>query len=323
MTDPFGRSIDYLRLSITDQCNLRCAYCLPAGHLPFAARSSRLTPGEIERLAACFVALGVRRVRLTGGEPLVREDLEEIVERLARAGVADLSLSTNGIGLARRAAGLRKAGLRRVNVSLDSLDPARFAELTRHGRLSDVLAGVEAALSAGLEPVKLNVVVVRGVNDGELAAFAELSRDRPFHVRFIELMPMGVSGFYAPERRVPLPEMRLKTGALEAAGDSRPEGGGPAAYYRLPGAVGTVGFIAALSCSFCAGCNRMRLTSRGVLVPCLDGEEGLDLAALVRGGASPDEVRDLIVSAVGAKPAAHAMLGRSEGGGRTMCHVGG
>jgi cyclic pyranopterin phosphate synthase len=328
MNDGFGRRIDYLRLSVTDRCNLRCVYCLPEAAARFAPGADLLTDDEIEALARAFAAAGVTKIRLTGGEPLVRPGLPALVGRLAAIpGITDLSLSTNGVLLAGLARELKAAGLSRVNVSLDTLDAERFGRIARFGRLADVLAGVEAALGAGLAPVKLNVVAARGMNDDELGAFAALTADRPLHVRFIELMPMGDTGFFSPERRVPLAEMMAAAGALEpAAPGARPLGHGPARYYRRPGAAGTVGFISALSCGFCDACNRVRLSSTGTLIPCLDGDDGVDLRAPLRAGASPEALTDLIRDAVRAKPESHGMAARAEAAGaspRFMCSIGG
>lgn len=327
LTDSFSRRIDYLRLSVTDRCNLRCVYCLPEGPA-FAPVREALTAAEIERLARVFAAAGVSKVRLTGGEPLVRPDIVELVERLARVpGISDLSLSTNGVLLGGLAAPLARAGLRRVNISLDSLDAERFRAVTRFGRLDEARAGLDAALAAGLSPVKLNVVVARGLNEDEIAAFAALTQDAPLHVRFIELMPMGETGFFSKERRVPLPEIMAAAGPLEPLSDAeRPAGHGPARYYRRPGARGSVGVISALSCGFCAACNRLRLTSSGLLVPCLDGETGVDLRGPLRRGADDAELRRLLEETVRAKPREHAMAAKAEAAvsnSRVMCAIGG
>ncbi|OGR94666.1 MAG: cyclic pyranopterin phosphate synthase MoaA [Elusimicrobia bacterium RBG_16_66_12] len=328
MTDSFARRIDYLRLSVTDRCNLRCVYCLPAQGASFSPREDVLSPAEIERLARVFAGAGISNVRLTGGEPLVRPDIVEVVERLARVpGIGDLSLSTNGVLLGALARPLARAGLRRVNISLDSLDEERFRAVTRFGRLDEVRAGIDAALAAGLSPVKLNVVVARGLNEDEVAAFAALTQSAPLHVRFIELMPMGETGFFSKERWVPLAEILAAAGPLEPlSGAERPVGHGPARYYRRPGARGTVGVISALSCGFCASCNRLRLTSRGLLVPCLDGETGTDLRGPLRRGADDGELRRLLEETVRTKPREHAMAAKAEAAAanpRFMCAIGG
>lgn len=325
MRDGFGRTIDYLRLSVTDRCNLRCVYCLPEAAARFVPGPDLLSDDEIVTLAGAFARLGTSKIRITGGEPLVRPGLPGLVRRLrALPGIEDLSLSTNGVLLAGLAGELKAAGLSRVNVSLDTLDPGRFGRIARFGSLSSVLAGVEAALEAGLAPVKLNVVVARGMNEDEVPDFAALTGDKPLHVRFIELMPMGETGFFTPERRVPLAAMMAAAGPLEPA--SAPLGHGPARYYRRPGAAGTIGFISALSCGFCGSCNRVRLSSTGTLIPCLDGEDGVDLRTPLRAGAGTEELMGLIKGAVRAKPESHSMSARAaaaEANPRFMCSIGG
>jgi cyclic pyranopterin phosphate synthase len=326
--DSWGRVIDYLRLSVTDRCNFRCAYCLPASFAGFSDHAAVLTDGELVRAVRAFAGLGFSRLRLTGGEPLVRPGVVALTRRLAEVpGVRDLSMSTNGALLAPLAADLARAGLRRVNVSLDTLSEARFKALTRFGELAAVLEGIAAAEASGLGPVKLNVVVARGMNHEELPDFVALTERRALHVRFIELMPMGDAGFYADSRRVPLAEMRAACGALEdvPAGDL-PEGGGPARVYRRRGARGTVGFISALSCGFCDTCNRVRLTAQGTLHPCLDGAEGVDLRGPLRSGVDAAGLAALVSGALARKPRSHDMAARAGAGGagsRFMCQTGG
>ncbi len=325
LRDPFGRRVDYLRLSITDRCNLRCVYCLPERGYSGSPAAELLSDAEILRLCRIAAGLGVRRVRVTGGEPLTRPGIEGLIAGLARIdGLDDISLSTNGMLLASRAAVLARAGLRRVNVSLDTLQPERFREVTRRGRLADVRAGIETALAC-LDPVKINVVVVRGLNDSEIPAFAALTEDRPLHVRFIELMPIGETGFFTRDRRLPLAEIMARCGALEpAALDEAPRGYGPAVYYRRSGSRGTVGFISALSCNFCGRCNRLRLTARGRLVPCLASESGLDLRGPLRSGAADGELAALFEAVVAAKPERHSMDPAGEKVRESfMCSLGG
>lgn len=328
MRDGFGRTIDYLRLSVTDRCNLRCVYCLPEAAPRFVPGADLLSDDEVVALAGAFARLGVSKIRVTGGEPLVRPGLPALLRRLrALPGIEDLSLSTNGVLLAGLAGELKAAGLDRVNISLDTLDPERFKRIARFGDLTSVRDGIEAALEAGLAPVKLNVVAARGMNEDELGAFAALTQDRPIHIRFIELMPMGETGFFSPERRVPLAEMMAAAGPLEPlTRDESPRGHGPARYYRRPGAAGTVGFISALSCGFCGACNRVRLSSTGTLIPCLDGEDGADLRTPLRSGAGPAELAELIRGAVRSKPESHGMTARAAYSGanpRLMCQIGG
>ncbi|PIP83369.1 MAG: GTP 3',8-cyclase MoaA [Elusimicrobia bacterium CG_4_9_14_3_um_filter_62_55] len=325
MRDSFGRTIDYLRLSVTDRCNLRCRYCLPADFNAFSPRNRILSDDETVRLVEGFAAVGFTTVRVTGGEPLVRPGIEALIGRLAAIdGIDEVALSTNGILLAKKAKTLKSAGLSRVNVSLDSLRPERFAAVTRSGKLSDAWAGIEAALDADLGPVKINVVVARGLNDDEVEEFAALTVARPLHVRFIELMPMGETGFFSKERWVPMPEIERRAGPLEpVTGSARPAGRGPARVSRRPGARGTLGFISALSCSFCSDCNRVRLSATGKLVACLDGEDGTDLRAMA--DAEAGTLEDAIRAAVGRKPESHRMLERVSQGAspRMMCQIGG
>lgn len=328
LNDGFGRTIDYLRLSVTDRCNLRCVYCLPESAPRFVPSADPLTDDEIVEALSAFARLGVSKIRITGGEPLVRPGLPALVRRVSLIpGIKDISLSTNGVLLSGLARELKAAGLSRVNISLDTLDPQRFFKITRFGALRDVLSGIEAALEVGLAPVKLNVVAARGMNGDELGAFAALTEKRPLHVRFIELMPMGETGFFSPERRIPLGEMMAAAAPLApAAADERPLGHGPARYYRRPGAAGTVGFISALSCGFCDSCNRIRLSSSGTLIPCLDGEEGVDLRTPLRGGAGTERLMALIRGAIRAKPESHGMLARAlsqNASPRFMCSIGG
>lgn len=328
--DSFNRNIDYLRVSVTDRCNLRCVYCLPESYGAFAPAKDVLGDDELLTLISSFVEVGFSRIRITGGEPLVRSGIVELVRRVAALdGVTDVAMSTNGLLLRRHARALAEAGLKRVNVSLDSLDAEKFHEITRHGEIETVLAGIDAALDAGISPVKLNVVVARGFNESEIGAFARLTETRPVHVRFIELMPMGETGFFSEEKRVPYQEMLEAASPLEPlTRKDWPAGNGPAHYYRRPGAPGTVGFISALSCGFCGECNRVRLSARGVLVPCLDGWKGFPLGEFLRGGAGREEIKREILRTIEEKPERHFMVERASGelhapSARTMCSIGG
>lgn len=325
LIDRYDRRINYLRLSVTDRCNLRCSYCLPETFSDFLPAEKRLDDAEILCLVSCLAELGITHIRVTGGEPLVRPGLSALIAGMRGvAGISEISLSTNGILLSAQARDLARAGLARVNISLDTLDPVKFHRIARFERHADVLSGIEAALAAGLAPVKLNVVVVRGLNDGEIADFSRLTKSRPLHVRFIELMPLGDSGFYSQERRVSLVEMMHAAGPLEPLPlDERPSGRGPARYYRRPRAIGTIGFISALSCGFCGDCNRMRLSAAGLLQPCLDDGNGFDLGAAMRQGASRGELKALILEALAAKPQEHHMAERGDEFAQSMCRIGG
>lgn len=319
LSDSLGRRIEYLRISLTERCDLRCVYCRPREGGEAAA--DVLAAQEVVHIAEAATRLGVRRVRLTGGEPLLREDLEEICARLAGLeGLKDLSLTTNGQRLAGRAEGLAKAGLRRVNVSLDSLEPRRYAQVTGGGDLGETLQGLEAALEVGLEPVKVNVVLTSaaGAAEAELERFAELVARRPVHVRFIEGMPTCVHTGYVPAAAV-----------LEALGRRwelrpvpGPPGGGPARYWRLGDSLGTVGVIAAISEPFCGRCNRLRVTAGGELRPCLFSARGMELLPALRGPRPVASVAALLWRAAAAKPARYAEVAGPAGIG-AMHAVGG
>ncbi len=338
--DSFGRRVDYLRISVTERCNLRCIYCIPAGELPWRERSDLLTFEEIERFVRAAALEGISRIRLTGGEPLVRRGIEELVSRVRSVpGIESVALTTNGSLLARMAPSLKSAGLDRVNVSLVSLDPVVYARATRGGRVSDVLAGIDAALAASLEPVKINVVVMRSL-DQDPFEFARLTLNRPLHVRFIEYMPIGAggedgcdvagsAGDWTQADRIPNDEVvaRLEAEAMSAGlgpfipldGVGGPIGWGPARYFRLDGAAGTICVISALSHMFCADCNRLRLTADGRLRTCLFADDELDARRTLREGTEAD-LRALILAAVAAKPESHGMR---IGTIRRMSQVGG
>lgn len=334
LTDHFGRPITYLRISVTDRCNLRCVYCLPGEGVQWQARANQLTAEEIARVTASMAQAGVRRVRLTGGEPLVRPDIVEIVERLASIpGIEEVSLTTNAMLLEKLARPLADAGLKRVNISLDTLDADKFKRITRGGSIDRLWRGIEAAEEAGLTPLKLNTVVVNGLNADELPELALLTIENPWHVRFIELMPVGNAqawgeGFpTAPERYVSVQEMlsRLSSFNLQPAhrGPSvltTPTGNGPARTFRIPGALGTVGFISPLGEHFCQNCNRLRLTADGYLRPCLllDGE--INIREALRAG---EPLLPLIQRAVEAKPQGHELFMQHYPESRRMAQIGG
>jgi cyclic pyranopterin phosphate synthase len=315
--DAWGREIDYLRISLTDHCNLRCVYCMPLGPLPYAPPASLLDAAEIESVVRAAVAIGFRKFRLTGGEPTLRTDLPDIVARIARVpDVRDLAMTTNGIRLPALAAPLAAAGLRRVNVHLDSLDADRLARVMRWGTLAEIWAGIEAAEAAGFRPLKLNAVVVRGFNEDDVVALAALTQSRDWHVRFIETMPLGTAAVAETARRgiVPNAETRARIaaalGPLEAlpAADAADE----ARNFRLPGARGVVGFISPVTEPYCGTCNRMRLTADGRFHLCLLNDDELDVRAALRAGGGLDQVAAILMRAVRHKPAGHRLdLGRS------------
>lgn len=310
MLDPFRRRIDYLRISVTDRCNLRCHYCMPAEGKAWMDRDDLLSYEEIAELVArVFVPLGVTKIRLTGGEPLLRRDLARLVAMLRRLPeIQDLSLTTNALFLADQAAGLAAAGLDRVNISLDSLDPERFRQITRGGDVAKVLRGLDRALEVGLEPIKLNTVVLPGVNDDrDLVELAELTLRLPVHVRFIEFMPVGDRALFQASHVVTAEAMRARIGAryeLVPASEG-PAGNGPAHYWRLPGALGTVGFINPMSRHFCDTCNRFRLTADGRVKACLLKQSELSLRDLLRSAGSDAALQERVFAALALKPEWH------------------
>lgn len=326
--DAYNRPIQYLRVSVTDRCNLRCIYCMPPQGIPWRPHADILRYEEIETVVRAAAELGIHKVRLTGGEPLARAGIVDLARMLARIpGVDDLAMTTNGTLLNSYATHLAQAGLRRVNVSLDTLRPERFREITRGGNLEDVLNGIEAAQRAGLTPVKINTVLLRGLNDDEAVDLARKTKDAGWNVRFIELMPVGndaLSGYWR-ERIVTAGETRAQIesalGPLEPAKITA--GGGPARTYRLPGASGTLGFITPISDHFCVRCNRLRLTADGRLRPCLLSDQEIDLRAPLRAGADAEEIKTLILRAIACKPPAHRLDERQAPQERSMAEIGG
>jgi cyclic pyranopterin phosphate synthase len=355
MIDPFGRTIDYLRVSLTDRCNFRCVYCMPEQGFPATPKEEHLTADEFVRMVRIAASLGVTKVRLTGGEPLLRNDLAEIVGEIsAIQGVTDLSCTTNGFLLAEKAADLKKAGLHRVNVSLDTLRSDRFEAIARRGNLQDVLDGIRTAKEVGLTPVKLNCVAMRGVNDGEAKDFAAWTIRDEIHVRFIELMPIrwnldetgsfdsfeahGGKGLLQLRqargdmlsdmemRRLFISAAEIKKRIEDAFGQLSPTEiptNGPARTYQLPGAKGTIGFISQITSDFCSKCNRLRLTHDGFLRPCLMSDGELDLRGPLRNGASDADLRDLILHVVAHKPERHYLAEGQQVYGRGMSQIGG
>lgn len=305
MIDGFGRIADDLRISVTDRCNFRCTYCMPAEGLKWLPREQILSYEEIDRLAGIFVSLGVRTIRLTGGEPLVRADLPELVKMLTVRGVPDLSLTTNGVLLADQADALARAGLRRINVSVDSLVGHRFAEMTRRDALDRVMDGLRAAEAAGLEPIKLNCVVVRGTNDDEVVDFARFARETGYEVRFIEYMPLDADQTWDKTHVVPSDEV-LETIARAYPLERVEHGPEPATVWKFAdGARGRIGVIPSVTQPFCSNCNRIRITADGQLRNCLFALDETDLRALVRGGAADSEIADAIRVTVASKWAGH------------------
>lgn len=316
MRDGFGRRIEYLRISVTDKCNLRCVYCMPLEGLPWLRRDDLLSYEEIESIVRVMAGMGLRRLRITGGEPLVRRELPALIARLAAVpGIDDIALSTNAVLLAPQAEALRAAGVRRLNISLDSLRPDRIDAIARrpdsHARIFE---GIDAAERAGFAPIKINVVVMRGRNDDELEDFARMTQTRPWHVRFIEVMPVGENLGISADEYVSSLEMleRLRSiGTLVPV--PGPAGNGPATYFSLPGAQGTVGVITPMSHNYCERCNRMRLTADGRLRPCLFGSIETDLRGPLR---RSEPLQPAIEETLRIKPERHHLVqGRADGSG--------
>jgi cyclic pyranopterin phosphate synthase len=326
LTDAFHRPITYLRISVTDRCNLRCVYCMPEEGLPWIEKSEILSYEEIATIVRAAAKTGVRAIRLTGGEPLIRRDLERLVGLIAAVeGIDDISLSTNGLLLAEQAQRLRAAGLTRVNVSLDTLRPDRFEAIARRPGLERVLEGIEAAFAAGLGPVKLNCVVMRGQNDDEVAAFAELTRERAIAVRFIEMMPVAENVGAHADAYISATEIldRIRAlGTLEPV--DGPAGNGPARYYAFAGAAGSVGVISPLSHDYCDTCNRVRLSADGRLKLCLFGDHFIDLRTPVRDGSGEDALIAILRGSMYVKPERHHLdVGRTASAMRALSEIGG
>jgi cyclic pyranopterin phosphate synthase len=326
LTDQFNRPITYLRISVTDKCNLRCVYCMPERGLAWLPKSDVLSYEEILALARAAAATGVRSIRLSGGEPLIRRDLHRLVAGLAAIpGVDDIALSTNGLLLEAQIEALAAAGLRRVNVSLDTLRDDRFTEIARRPGLDRVLAGIEAAIARGLVPLKVNCVVMRGQNDDEIVAFAEWTKARPIFVRFIELMPVAENLDVQRHAYVSSDEILER---IRAAGDLRPArgpgGNGPARYFAFDGAPGAVGVISPLSHDYCERCNRVRLSADGRLRLCLFGDQEIDLRTPLRAGASQEHIEEMLRAAMTIKPERHHLrLGEQSSRMRAFSEIGG
>jgi cyclic pyranopterin phosphate synthase len=355
MTDPFGRTIDYLRVSLTDRCNFRCVYCMPEQGFPCTPKEEHLSTEEFVRLVRIGASLGIRKVRLTGGEPLLRKDLPEIVREIASIeGIVDLSCTTNGHMLEEMADPLAEAGLTRINVSLDTLRADRFTQIARRGSLEKVLNGIRIARNVGLNPIKVNCVAMRGVNDSEAEDFAAWTLREEVHVRFIELMPIrwnldetdsfdsfsvhGGKGLLQIRQSrgdmlsdLEMRRMFISAGELrdriEAAygvlDPAEVTTNGPARTYRLAGAKGTVGFISQITSDFCEKCNRIRLTHDGFLRPCLMSDGELDLRPALRAGVSDEELRGLMLHVVAHKPERHYLAEGQQVTGRGMSQIGG
>lgn len=324
--DTCQREINYLRISVTDRCNMRCVYCMPPQGVNPVAHEDILRNEEVVRLVRAGARAGIKKVRITGGEPLVRKGLVGLVESISRIpDIDDIALTTNGVLLPGTGRELKAAGLSRVNISLDTLDPDLYRFITRNGDFKEAWRGIESALDLGLNPVKLNTVVMKGFNDGEIKDLAALTLKYPLHVRFIELMPVGASDSWTADRHVPARDIKqaleLQLGRLVDA--RKPCGNGPARYYKLPGSKGTIGFISAVSDHFCANCNRLRMTAEGMLRPCLYSGKEIDVKTLLRQGAGEEELAGLFRQAVAAKPERHNIAAGWQDDKRMMSQIGG
>lgn len=304
MKDSFNRKIDYLRISVTDRCNLRCIYCMPEeGIKNLLPHDEILSYEEILQIIKVATTIGISKIRITGGEPLLRKNIESFIERVSRVdGIKDIGITTNGVLLKKYAKVLHEAGLKRVNVSLDSLDQNKFRTITRLGSLKEVLEGIEEAQRVGLNPVKINVVVMRGINDDEIEKFAMWSMEVPYQIRFIEFMPIGHNNW---KKELFISTEEIKNKIESTVGSLIPvqiKKSGPAEYFMLEGAKGLIGFISPLSTHICVRCNRLRLTPEGKLRLCLFSDKEIDLKGALRGGASEDEIRQILIKAVQLKP---------------------
>lgn len=318
MTDAYGRKIEYLRMSVTDGCNLRCRYCMPPDGMAECPCRTAMSADEFVEIARAAAELGMKKLRITGGEPLVRSDIIPLVRELgAVPGIEDMSMTTNATLLAPCAEELYKAGIRRINISLDTLMPEKYAEITRGGRLSDALEGIRAAMAAGMSPVKLNTVLIGGFNDDEIETLAEITVRYPVQLRFIELMPIGNTGDFPKHAYLPDSTVLERLPQLVSVPSEKHT---VARLYRLPGAKGEVGLISPLSNHFCAECNRLRLTADGCLKPCLHSAEELSVRGL-----HGEQLKQAILTAVSHKPQMHVALSATERSEarRSMYRIGG
>lgn len=324
LKDKYGRNIEYLRLSVTDRCDLRCNYCMPEGFKDFGEPEDWLSFDEIERVIRVFGELGTKRIRITGGEPLVRKNMPELAARLSQLpGIEDLSLSSNATRLRKQAGPLKQAGISRINVSLDTLRNDRFKEITGGGKLEKVMDGLMAAKDAGFQPVKINMVVMRGVNDDEVEAMVQFCIEHDFTLRFIEAMPMGDTGREANKQYIPLNEIHDRLAKKYTLTKATMNGGGPARYVRVDDTELRIGFITPMSQHFCDTCNRVRLSVDGTLYLCLGQNDSYPLRELLRKGISDDELKEHIQKAIDLKPEKHEFNNKPEKLVRFMSMTGG
>ncbi|MGM0410478.1 MAG: GTP 3',8-cyclase MoaA [Bacillota bacterium] len=317
LVDDFGRRIDYLRISVTDRCNLRCQYCMPADGISLKEHEDILELEEIAKIAEVGKELGIKKIRLTGGEPLVRLGIEDLISSLDKIAFEDISMTTNGVLLSKKADDLKKAGLDRVNISLDTLDKDKYKVITRRDHFDDVMSGIKTALDYDFSPVKLNVVVIKGFNDEELLDFAKLSKDRELHVRFIEYMPLG--GEVEKEKYINMKEVKEKLISKLSLLKTSTKGNGPAKYYKIPKSKGSIGFISAISEHFCSECNRFRLTADGKFRPCLARDMEVKIDDLSKKGIEKAYKKSLEI-----KPMSHNLnFEVAKERERTMSQIGG
>ena len=319
MIDQYGRNIEYLRLSITENCNMKCIYCNPDGTLCMPLDTQQMSVDEIIKTVKSMVRVGIRKVRITGGEPTVRLDLIEIIRCIAALpGIEDLSMTTNGLRLFSLADELKTAGLHRLNISLDSLDAQKFAKITGGGKLETVLAGIDHALAIGLKPIKINTVLIRGINDDEIDGLIDLAKNRPIDIRFIELMPIGHFGESNQDKILTSDEILAKHPRLKPL--QRDEQGAPAVYYKIEGYLGRIGFISPISHEFCADCNRIRVSADGQIRPCLGHNGEIDIKPFLL--LDDDTFDKMIADIIFHKPRGHN-FNTEFNSKRTMNRIGG
>lgn len=325
LKDGYNRTIDYIRISITDRCNLKCLYCVPTEGIKVLRDSDIMTDDEIVRFVDIATRHGLRKIRITGGEPLTRGNLTALIAHIKKRGIRDLSITTNGIMLSDMAEDLKRAGLDRVNISLDTMNSDRYRRITGGGDIKAVWASIEKAEEAGLTPVKINIVPIRGINDDETASFASLTYEKDIHIRFIEFMPVSPGGIWKRKRYVSSDETMHRISSLGHFERLDFRGRGPSRNYRLKGAKGVIGFISPLSDHFCSDCSRLRLTADGEIRPCLFSPVKVDIKTPMRNGASDDEINGLFCKAVKVKPERHILHEDAESGGhlRSLRVIGG
>ncbi len=324
LTDLFDRTISYLRVSLTDQCNLRCVYCTPSP-LSKLEHKELLSYEELLRVIGLAVDLGVKKVRLTGGEPLARRNIDCFLDGLVQIkGLDDIRMTTNGVFLEKYHKNLLRAGVRKLNISLDSLKPERFKKITGFDEFDRVWHGIKLAVDKGFSPVKVNMVAMRGVNDDEIVEFAKLAMKYPLQIRYIEFMPIGNDASWGKEKMIPASEIRRRVATIgRLTPVSQKHMDGPARVYKLEGALGSIGFISPMSHKFCERCNRLRLTSEGALRSCLLSDEETDLRKVLRNGGTDDDIRNLIIETIKNKPKGHYMDENPTGCLGKMSRIGG